>query len=329
MFGIRILRLYFLYVLVLIFLITSCNQKEVNNVNENMSLKSNSTEYEKANPVYTEIYENETIVSREFISTVKQQYFIRSNTDFEGNEIEILKLDKNPYTAIEMIGWSNNGLFAYRTKHMHDSGMWGGWIYSLIVINTISDEIIERESFIAGDAANYEYFQDVANYLNAVLLTEEISSDLTKEYIAKWNTILRNHKISGEAGNPIASDFVNNLLEFPINDYNCWFDDPEYTFEKYKFKSGNEVVEFKKDVYKWMLIIGNENIQKTISEGKDELYADMHNINGRKILGYYKSPYENRIVVATIYYDWIAFSGGYHTVKLDLFGCNLNVGLNN
>jgi len=251
---------------------------------------------------------------REFISTVKQQYFIRSNADFEGygkTEMEILQLDTNPYTAIEMIGWSNNGLFAYRTKHLHDSGMWGGWIYSLIVINTVTDEIIERESFIVGDTANDEYLQDVANNLNAALLPEEIHNGISKEYIAKWNTKLRNYKISGELGNPIAGDFVNNLLKFPINNYNCWFDD---------FK-------VEKNAYKWLLIIGNESIQKIISEGKDELYADMHNINGRKILGYYKSPYENRIVVATIYYDWIAFSGGYHTVKLDLFGCNMNVGL--
>jgi len=322
MFGMRIFKLHFLYILVLIFLITSCNKKEVNNVNENAGLKSNSTEDEKI-----EIYENETIVSQEFLSTVKQQYFIRSNFDFEDNEMQILKLDTNPYTAIEMIGWSNNGLFAYRTKHMHDSGMWGGWIYSLIIINTVTDEIIERESFIAGDTSNYEYYQDVAKNLDATLLLEEISGDLTNEYIAKWNSILTNYKISGEVGNTIAGDFVNNLLKFPINDYNCWFDDPEYTFEKYKFKSGDEVVEIKKDVYNWMLIIGNKNIQKIISEGKDELYADMLNINGRKILGYYKSPYENRIVVVTIYYDWIAFSGGYHTVKLDLFGCNMNVGL--
>jgi len=256
--------------------------------------------------------------------TVKQQYFIRSNTDFEGNEMKILKLDTNPYTAIEMIGWSNNGLFAYRTRHMHDSGLWGGRIYSLIIIDTVTDEIIERESFIVNTAIN----QDDAKHLNATLLPEDISSDLTKECIARWNTILRNYKISGEVGNPIASDFVNNLLEFPINDYICWFDDPEYTFEKYRFNSVNEVVEFKMDVYNWMLIIGNENNQKIISEGKDELYADMPNINGRKILGYYKSPYENRIVVVTIYYDWIAFSGGYHTVKLDLIGCNMNVGLN-
>jgi hypothetical protein len=277
-----------------------------------MGLKSNSTEDEKANPVSTEIYENETIASREFISTVKQQYIIRSNNDFEGNEMKILKLDTNPYTAIEMIGWSNNGLFAYRTRHLHDSGMWGGWIYSFIVINTITDEIIVRESFIVGDIENYEYYQDIAKNLDATVLPEEISSDLTKEYIAKWNTILGNYKISGEAGNPIADDFVNNLLEFPINDYNCWFDD----------------FEAEKDINKWTLIIGNENIQKIISEGKYELYRDMHNIKGRKILGYYKNPYENRIVVVTIYYDWISFSGGYHTVKLDLFGCNMNVGLN-
>jgi len=265
--------------------------------------------------------------NREFISTIKQPYFIRSNTDLEGyvkREMEILKLDTNPYTAIEMIGWSNNGLFAYRTKHLNDSGMWGGWIYSLVIIDTVTDEIIERERFIVNTAID----QDDAKNLNATLLPEGIYNEISKEYIAKWNAILRNHKISGEVGNPIAGEFVNNLLKFPINNYNCWFDDPEYTFEKYKYKSGDEVVEFKKDVYNWILIIGNENIQKKISEGKDELYSsDMPNINGRRILGYYKSPYENRIIVVTIYYDWVAFSGGYHTVKLDLFGCNMNVGL--
>jgi len=124
MFSINIFKLYFLYILVLIFLITSCNKKEVNNINENIGLKSNPIEDEKAENI-----EKETIVNREFLSIVKQQYFIRSNTDFEGNEMEILKLDINPYTAIEMIGWSNNGLFAYRTRHRHDSGMWGGRVY--------------------------------------------------------------------------------------------------------------------------------------------------------------------------------------------------------
>ncbi|MCL2245271.1 MAG: hypothetical protein FWC03_12535 [Treponema sp.] len=313
MFGIRIFRLHFLFVLVLIFLIISCNKNEVNNANENMDLKSNSTEDEKSNPVYAEIYENETIAGREFISAEKQQYFIRSNTDLEGYEMEILKLDTNPYTSIEMIGWSNNGLFAYRTRYLHDSGMWGGWIYSLVIINSVTDEIIERELFIAGDTENYEYYQDVAKNLDATLLPEEIHNEISREHIAKWNAILRNYKISGDVGNPIAGDFVNNLLEFPINKYYCWFDDLESAADK--------------DAYKWMLLIGNDIIQKTISEGKDNLYTNMHNINGRKILGYYKSPYENRIIVVTIYYDWIAFSGGYHTVELDLFGCNMNVGL--
>ena len=317
MFGIRIFRLFFLYILVLIFLITSCNKKEVNNVNENIGLKLNSTEDEKAEIYENDTYENETIVSREFISTVKQPYFIRSNFDhksFGKTDMEILQMDTNPYTAIEIIGWSNNGLFAYRTMHVHDSGMWGGMIYSLIVINTINDEIVERESFIVSNTENDEIDQQHAEVLGAIVLPET-SGDLTKEYIAKWNTILGNYKISGEVDNPVAGDFVNNLLEFPINNYNCWFDD-------------SEVVEGEKNVINWILIIGNENIQKKISEGKDELFSgSYHNIKGRKILGYYKSPYENRIVVVTIYYDWISFSGGYHTVKLDLFGCNMNVGL--
>ena len=46
--DIKLFRLHFLYVLVLIFLITSCNKEEVDNVNANMDLKSNSTEDEKA-----------------------------------------------------------------------------------------------------------------------------------------------------------------------------------------------------------------------------------------------------------------------------------------
>jgi hypothetical protein len=72
---------------------------------------------------------------------------------------------------------------------------------------------------------------------------------------------------------------------------------------------------------------GNDTIKKNITVKRDEHNKIMPIIYGRKILGYYKSPYENRIVVVVSHYHFVSFSGGYHTVGLDLFGCNMNIGL--
>ena len=253
-----------------------------------------------------------SIFSEEIISSGSSQYFIASTEDFENNKkaLEMLPLDTNPFTEIEMIGWSKKGLFACRYRCYLDTGKGTGWAYSLQIINTVNDKIIERDSI---------------ELYNPEDETERMSSDLLGEYKTKWNKILEKHNIVERVDDPISENFKMDFLEFPINNFNCWFD---YQIKrKTDFdKDWGEDITY--DIVNWKLIIGNNTIQKKISENSDEYKIPFFgNVSGRKILGYYKSPYENRIVVITTNYFWYSYSGGYHSVGLDLFGCNMNVGL--
>ena len=253
-----------------------------------------------------------SIFCEEIIFSGSSQYFIHSIGGSENNNdaMKILKLDTNPFTEIEKIGWSGKGLFAYRCRCYLDNGQGTGWVYSLKIINTITDKIIEEDSIELYDP-DYE--------------PEEMPGDLSGEYKTKWNTILKKHNIVGRVDDPISENFKMDFYEFPINNFNCWFDYHVKRVTKYDQTYGENMTY---NNVNWKLIIGNNVIQKKISEDFGEYGGNyFFNIYGRKILGYYKSPYENRIVVVTTNYYWVSYSGGYYSVGLDLFGCNMNVGL--
>lgn len=198
------------------------------------------------------------------------------------------ELDKNWYSPFEMIGWSRNGLFAYRKGHWVDA--MPGWSYSLIIINTITDEIIEKDEI----------------YIHGL---DEVDMDSINTVKNKWNALLERHHITGRVENPYSDNFNTNLLIFPIDNFSCWFDYTITITDSWAYDNSIE----------WQIKIGNNVVQKVIgdtSEGIDIL-------EGRKILGYYMSPYENRIVVITNYY-FTYFGPG---CGLDIFGCNMDVGL--
>jgi hypothetical protein len=252
------------------------------------------------------------VFSEEIISSGSSQYFIRSIGSFENDKkaMEQLKLDTNPFTDIEMIGWTAKGLFAYRCRCYLDNGQGTGWVYSLTIINTITDKIIENDSIELYDPEDD---------------SEKMSDALSAEYKTKWNKILEKHNIAGRVDSPVSEKFKMNLLKFPVNNFNCWFD--YQIIRKTNFdEDWDEDITY--DTVNWKLIIGNNTIQKKVSEDSDEYKIPFFgNVSGRRILGYYKSPYENRIVIITINYYWYSYSGGYYSVGLDLFGCNMNVGL--
>jgi hypothetical protein len=237
-------------------------------------------------------------------SFYREQYILSyrySNYDF-GNEFKdeiemnIKKireeLDQNWYAPFEMIGWSRTGLFSYRYGSWIDA--MPGWAYCIVILNTITDEIIEKDVIYlhAGDDKDQDFIEDLKNR--------------TKN---KWNEILKKHNITGTIENPISNNYDTNLLRFPVDNFSCWFD---YTIIKSD--------EWGEDIIEWKLKIGNNSIQKIIG-GKSERIQ--FNIDGRKILGYYRSPYENRIVIIVNYFFTYFGPGG----GLDLYGCNMNVGL--
>ena len=224
--------------------------------------------------------------------------------------MDLLKLDTNPFTEIEMIGWTAKGLFAYRYRCYLDNGQGTGWVYSLKIIDTVTDKIIEEDSIELYDPGDEP---------------EEMSGALSADYKTKWNKLLEKYNIAGKVDDPVSEEFKMDIIKFPINNFNCWFDYQVIRNTNFDENWGEDITY---DTVNWKLIIGNNTIQKKISEDSDEYGIPFFwNVSGRKILGYYKSPYENRIVVITTNYFWYSYSGGYYSVGLDLFGCNMNVGL--
>jgi len=253
------------------------------------------------------------VFGEELISSGRSPYFIRSIGGFKNNNeaMKQLKLDTNPFTDIEMIGWSEKGfLFACRYRCYLDNGQGTGWVYSLRIINTVTDETIEEDSIELYDPEDE---------------TDKIPGALSGEYKVKWNKMLEKHNIAGRVNDPVSEKFKKDLLKFPVNNFNCWFDYQVKRKTNFDEDWGEDITY---DTVTWKLIIGNTAIQKKISEKTDEYKVPFFgNVSGRKILGYYKSPYENRIVVITTNYFWYSYSGGYYSVGLDVFGCNMDVGL--
>ena len=195
--------------------------------------------------------------------------------------------DPDSIDNIEFIGWSRNGLLAYR--YFTPAGGYGGWNHNFVILNTITDEIIGHSSV-----------------------------DLDKEdmefYRTEYNSSLENHTISGRITDPSARISNNSALKFPFENYQCWFD--------------YDILD--DDTVEWKLIIGDGTVQKTITEQKTAK-TFLHSI---RILGFYKSPFENRIAVLVslvyIYPSDESFSEGRveETVSFTpmLFGCNMEVG---
>ena len=115
------------------------------------------------------------------------------------------------------------------------------------------------------------------------------------------------------------------LKIFPINNFYGWLEHSITTIMQWQEGTNRD---WEVDIVSWKLLIGNDRVQKIITEKEEEEYRFVDNISGRKILGYYKSPYENRIVVVVSRYRFVPLSGGNRSVSLDVFGCNMNVGLN-
>jgi hypothetical protein len=197
-------------------------------------------------------------------------------------------LDENlPF--IEIIGWSKNGLVAYTYKTVQNEVP--EWEYHFSIVDLVDDRVIEDDSFKINPSH------------------EKIKKELSEICKTKWNLFLKTYGIIGTIDDPFKEIKKNNYSKFPINNFNCWFD---YSVEKNKDKIGNLI--------EWKLFVGNNNVQKIINQKAEIGYYDIH---GLKILGYYKSPYENRIAIFVSVYKGFVWS--YWGARL--YGCHMDVGL--
>ena len=285
----------------LVFIIVSCNEEQVN-INMSKDIQPTVIHvYNEENDVIESIVESSQTVESQVILSENQDYFIREIQIFGhalDRETVLSRIDT--YISIEVVGWSENGLFAYRSRHHREDGRFGGWVYSFVIIDTNNNEVLKRD-FI--EMSSWMFFDG-----EYVPVTEEILGYLSGEYKTKWNAILEENNINGRIDNPFESVFQYNLLDFPIDSFYSWFEVP--------------------DIIEWKLILGNNTIQKIISENTMEEDHRWDNIYARKILGYFKSPYENKIVIAVGRYYWGAFSGGFSFAGIELFSFNMDDILN-
>ncbi|MDR1466506.1 MAG: hypothetical protein LBI40_02670, partial [Treponema sp.] len=124
--------------------------------------------------------------------------------------------------------------------------------------------------------------------------------EILESYRIKWEALLKIHNIIGRVDDLLANNFQTSLLDFPIDNYSCWFN---YIIDSDKYKDIFDLD--RRDIIKWKLMIGNNAVQKIISENDEEVWAE--HIVGSKILGYYKNPYENSIVIVLNYYRYTSY----------------------
>ena len=166
-----------------------------------------------------------------------------------------------------------------------DGGGYGGVNYCFAVLNTIDDSIVDYDSFNSLDVGS----------------EAEIN-----EYMLKWNSLLEKHNISEQVINPTAK--ADNLSRFPFENYQCIFD---YDI------IGDDTVDWRLLVYD----TDNSSILKVVTQQTSQSTV----LRRIRILGYHKSPYENRIAifVSLIF----GFSGNILFDPM-AFGYNMNVGFN-
>jgi hypothetical protein len=183
------------------------------------------------------------------------------------------------------IGWSENGNFAYMTHSISDTV--NGYFYDLYVINLV-DDLIVFEDYLSLTDNDSDY---------------ERAEAVLENKFHEWNLLIKRYNIEGTIESP---GHGTTIEKFPLRLSN-------WNYDLY-YESQNTDKECN-----WQLILrkaNNNNItQKIISTGKIENSYEMNSI-----LGYYKSPFEDRI--ATI----ICRETRARSIGFSIFGAHLNVG---
>jgi hypothetical protein len=248
--------------------------------------------YPQASIVYigSQIFEKD-------IETGRGTFMLYSSSLFEGGSYEMTK--EQIFSSIEVIikpkGWSADGLFS--GQYLIHRGT-GGETTILKIVDTVSDEIL-RESY-----REIEFFS--VQYEEEIVVTEKNNA----------GERLRDHENLGEIS-LFKKDLTDVVLPqaFPrvygSQKYTCWFN---YTVEK--LNEGNA-----RSIIKWKLYAGNGFGSKVISSGEYKTYEGV--ISGKRIVGYYKSPYENRIVIVV---QTVDHNGEIYHNSFEFYGCHLNAG---
>ena len=190
---------------------------------------------------------------------------------------------------VDVIGWSYTGLFAYRTTWDAPAIPASG--YKLIIFDAVTNNEIVSDLFSWPSPPWHEP--------DALPPSPETRIAETR---TRWNELLSSYGIAGYVANPVEEITEGGYNFFGGNGFDVWFD--------YK-RIWDEVT--------WELNAEIGNRQKTIYSGHDFMGVT----HARKIIGYYKSPHENRIVILTL----TARRGFFiyePEIEVNFFGLNLD-----
>jgi hypothetical protein len=192
-----------------------------------------------------------------------------------------------------IIGWSPKGLYAFQT--MQGYGEYSIPTLNLVIWSTVEDRKIT----------------EVKTKYDRENITEQMKAD----GLARFNQVLREYNINGRVDTFRDQRDWTAPLQFPhkVNGavYDSWL---EASIENYG--------DYESAAMKWKLVVGNGTKNKTIASGVNA--AEGYGCGASQILGYFESPYENRIIVVVRHFKRV-FEGDIE-FSIERYGCHLDVG---
>jgi hypothetical protein len=195
------------------------------------------------------------------------------------------------------VGWSRNGNFAYMIQYIPDTV--GGHFYDFHVINLVDDVMLFEDNL------------SLAVYSSADEDEREKAATVVENKFREWNVLVKQYNIDGTIESPGQG---TTIQKFP-HKFSNWNYDLYYESQNI---DGDESRNIDREC-DWRLILSRKNnstaTQKIISTGAIKNSYEMHSI-----LGYYKSPFEDRIAAIICRETWARGIG------FSVFGAHLNVG---
>jgi len=184
---------------------------------------------------------------------------------------------------IRIWGWSKNGNVALSTEEDSNAGI---AVVQFSIINLVTDETIFNLN-------NDDAFRKLSS--------DELNEDYNASdfYEAEMSAILAAMKNNGIV------EHHTPLLAFPL------------VIDNFNYTALVRVTEENEDEKTFDIIVSRNGKEKTVSTVTIPSYFSEDNI-----IGYFKSPFENRILVVS------GATKSSHSVSYRISGCHLNVGFN-
>lgn len=207
------------------------------------------------------------------------------------------------------IGWSDDGKFAYiQHRHWDESN---NHSYRLIIQSMVTDNIIWENDYFNVfrliEDANYEQYEKLQKIYFDVLTPEfyyQYKKDEIDAALKKYNII------------QIEPSFIQG---FPITTTSSVIDIHLNELAKEELREDMKGLNFFRS-YTYNIEVSNNNENKIIHSN----HLEREEVIGSQIVGYLKSPFEDRIAVIVAYFHWDRHLT--HYVRFEVVGCDISYG---